>query len=107
MIGNKHLTKVLMDEGSSLKIKYVETLDAMGISRSKLLASIFPFLGIIPSMREYPLGNIDLPVTFGDHSNFRTKTLIFEVVDFEGSYHAILGCPCYTKFMAVPTPTSS
>jgi hypothetical protein len=27
----KHLSKVLMDEGSSLNILYVETLDAMGI----------------------------------------------------------------------------
>jgi hypothetical protein len=53
-------------------------------------------------MRAYPLGNIDLPITFGDHSNFHIETLIFEVVDFEGSYHAILGRPCYTKFMVVP-----
>jgi hypothetical protein len=107
IIGNKHLTKVLMDEGSSHKIQYVETLDAMGISWSKLRTSVFPFLGILPSMRAYPLGNIDLPVTFSDHSNFHIETLIFEVVDFEGSYHAILGCLCYAKFMAVRTPTSS
>jgi hypothetical protein len=105
IIDNKRLTKVLMDGGSSLNILYVETLDAMGISRSKLLASIFPFLGIIPGMMAYALGNIDLPVTFGEHSNFRTETLIFEVVDFEGSYHAILGHPCYAKFMAVPNYT--
>ena len=31
--------------------------------------------------------------------------LTFEVVDFPGSYHAILGRPCYTKFMAVPNYT--
>jgi hypothetical protein len=42
---------------------------------------------------------------FGDHSNFQTETLIFEVVDFEGSYHAILVRPCYAKFMAVPNYT--
>jgi hypothetical protein len=46
----------MMDEGSSLNILYVETLNAMGMSRSKLHATIFPFLGIIPSMRAYPLG---------------------------------------------------
>ena len=27
------------------------------------------------------------------------------MVDFPGSYHAILGWPCYTKFMAVPNYT--
>ena len=48
-----------------------------------------------------PLGQIDLPVTFGDQSNYRTKTLTFDVVGFPGTFHAILGHPCYTKFMAV------
>jgi hypothetical protein len=39
---------------------------------------------------------------FGNRTNFRTKTLIFEAVDFEGSYHTILGHLCYAKFIAVP-----
>jgi len=33
------------------------------------------------------------------------EVLTFEVVDFPGSYHAILGWPCYAKFMAVPNYT--
>jgi hypothetical protein len=94
-----------MDRGSSLNILYVETFDTMGVSRSKLHTSIFPFIGIIPGMRAYPLGNIELLVTFSNRSNFRTKTQIFEVVDFEESYHAILEHPCYTKFMAVSNYT--
>ena len=32
-------------------------------------------------------------------------TLTFEVVGFKGTYHAILGRPCYAKFMAVPNYT--
>jgi hypothetical protein len=43
-----------------------------------------------------------LSVTFGDASNYRTETLAFEVVDFFGPYHIILGRPCYVKFMAIP-----
>ena len=42
---------------------------------------------------------------FGDRANFRSKVLTFEVVDFLGSYHAILGQSCYTKFMAIPNYT--
>jgi hypothetical protein len=38
-------------------------------------------------------------------SNFKKETLTFEVVGFHGTYHAILGCPCYTKFMAIPNYT--
>jgi len=32
IVGTKHLTNVLMDEGSGLNIMYAETLDTMGIS---------------------------------------------------------------------------
>ena len=48
-----------------------------------------------------PLGQIDLTVTFEDPTNYRTETLTFEVVEFHGIYHAILGRPCYAKFMVV------
>ena len=46
-----------------------------------------------------------MPVTFGDQANFRSEVLTFKVVDFLGSYHAILGWPCYAKFMAIPNYT--
>jgi hypothetical protein len=48
-----------------------------------------------------PVRQIDLPVCFGTPSNFRKETLTFEVVGFHEAYHAILGHPCYAKFMAV------
>jgi hypothetical protein len=31
--------------------------------------------------------------------------LTFEVVNFSGPYHIILGWPCYIKFMAIPSYT--
>ena len=33
------------------------------------------------------------------------ETLTFEVVGFHETYHAILGRPCYAKFMAIPNYT--
>ena len=53
----------------------------------------------------YPLRQIDLPNTFDDRANFCSEVLTFEVVDFPGSYRAILGRPCYAKFMAIPNYT--
>ncbi|XP_066320805.1 uncharacterized protein [Miscanthus floridulus] len=38
----------------------------------------------------------------GSGLNIMTETLTFKVVGFHGTYHAILECPCYTKFMDVP-----
>jgi hypothetical protein len=46
-----------------------------------------------------------LPICFGTPSNFRKETLTFEVVGFRGTYHAVLGRPCYAKFMAIPNYT--
>jgi hypothetical protein len=46
-----------------------------------------------------------LPVCFGTPFNFQKETLTFEVVGFRGTYHVVLGRPCYTKFMAVPNYT--
>ena len=34
------------------------------------------------------------------------ETLTFKVVGFHGTYHAILGQPCYAKFMAIPNYTT-
>ncbi|XP_066358143.1 uncharacterized protein [Miscanthus floridulus] len=99
------LTKVLMDGGSGLNILYVDTLDAMHIPWSELHPVISPFHGVILRTQAYPLGQINLPVTFGNQANFRSEVLTFEVVDFLRSYHAILGQPCYAKFMAIPNYT--
>jgi hypothetical protein len=59
----------------------------------------------MPGKRTRPLGSIDLPVCFGTPCNYRKEVLTFEVVGFGGTYHAILGRPCYAKFMAVPNYT--
>ena len=52
-----------------------------------------------------PLGQIDLPVTFGDPSNYMMETLTFKAVGFPKTFHTILGCPRYAKFMVVPNYT--
>ncbi|XP_066374721.1 uncharacterized protein [Miscanthus floridulus] len=42
---------------------------------------------------------------FSSRANFCMEILTFEVVDFPGSYHAILGQPCYMRFMVIPNYT--
>jgi hypothetical protein len=105
VISNARLTKVLMDGGSSLNIIYAETLGLLGIDLSTIQAGAAPFHGIVPGKRVLPLGQLDLPVCFETPSNFRRETLTLEVVGFRGTYHAVLGRPCYAKFMAVPNYT--
>jgi hypothetical protein len=101
VIGKSRFSKVLMDGGSSLNILYTHTLRLMGIGLNQLRPSKTPFHGVAPGKHVQPLGQIDLPVWFGTPDNFRKETLTFEVVGFRGAYHAILGHPCYAKFMEV------
>jgi hypothetical protein len=105
VIGNARFSKVLMDGGNSLNILYTRTLRLLGIGLDQLRPSTTPFHGVALGKRIQPLGQIDLPVWFGTPDNFCKETLTFEVVGFRGAYHAILGQPCYAKFMAVPNYT--
>jgi hypothetical protein len=105
IIGNARLTKVLMDGGSSLNIIYAETLGLLGIDLSMIRVGAAAFHVIVPGKRVLPLGQLDLPVCFRTPSNFHRETLTFEVVRFQGTYHAVLGRPCYAKFMVVPNYT--
>ncbi|XP_066385297.1 uncharacterized protein [Miscanthus floridulus] len=94
-----------MDGGSDLNILYINTLNAMRIPQSKLRLAGSPFHRVISRAQAYPLGQIDLAIMFDNQANYRLEVLTFEVVDFPGSYHAILGRPYYAKFMAIPNYT--
>jgi hypothetical protein len=91
-----------MDEGSGLNLMYPDTFDGLGLTQDQLQSSPHPFYGVVPGKQSVPLGWFSLLVTFEDASNYRTEMLTFEVVNFSGPYHVILGWPCYVKFMAIP-----
>ena len=91
-----------MDGGNVLNFMYAETLDAMGIDQSLIRPTGAPFHGIVLGKQAIPLGQIDLPVTFRDPTNYRIETLTLEVVGFHGTYHAILGRPCYVMRTSLP-----
>ena len=48
-----------------------------------------------------PIGQVRLPVTFGERKNYRTELIDFDVAHICLSYNAILGYPVLAKFMAV------
>ena len=59
----------------------------------------------MPGKEAMPLGRIRLNVTFGQLDNFPKEPLTFDVFDFLDVYHALLGQPCFAKFMAIPSYT--
>ena len=48
-----------------------------------------------------PIGQVRLPVTFGERKNYRTELIDFDAAHIRLPYNAILGYPALAKFMAV------
>jgi hypothetical protein len=77
----------------------------MDFDFNKMTACDEPFYRVMPGKATYPIGRICLRVTFVTKENCCTEYLTFEVADSHSSYHAILGRPILTKFMAIPHHT--
>ncbi|KAI5011600.1 hypothetical protein ZWY2020_013737 [Hordeum vulgare] len=54
------------------------------------------------SKSAYPIGRVRLTVAFGNAQNYRSESLIFEVVKLKSPYHALFGRTAYARFMARP-----
>ena len=89
------MTKVFMDGGSDINIIFADTLRQMNRSVDNLLPSSNTFHGIVPGKAIVPKGTIQLDVTFGYATHFRTETMEFKVVDWRSQYHAILERPAF------------
>jgi hypothetical protein len=101
-IGGYDIERVFMDAGSGINLIYAKTLRAMRISLEFLKPADCSFHGIVPGSANYPLGQITLNVCFGNCQNYRKEKLDFRVMDWPSQYHAILGRPVFSRFMAVP-----
>jgi hypothetical protein len=96
------MERVFMDARSGINLIYAKTLQAMRISLEFLKPIDCSFHGIVPGSANYPLGQITLEVCFGNRQNYRKEKLDFGDMDWPSQYHAILGRPMFSRFMAVP-----
>jgi hypothetical protein len=48
------------------------------------------------------LDKTEIPISFGEGSNFRTEDILFDVVDMDYPYNAIFGRGVLNKFGAIP-----
>ena len=91
-----------MDGGSSLNLRYQDTVRKMGIDPSRIKPTKTTFKGIIPGVEANCTGSFTLEVVFGSTDNFRSEELIFDIVPFRSGYHALLGRTAFAKFNVVP-----
>ena len=102
IIDGYHLTRVLMDGGSSLNLIYQDTVRKMGIDPSRISQSNTTFKGVIPGVEARCTGSLILEVTFGSPDNFRSEELLFDIAPVRSGYHTLLGRTTFTRFNAVP-----
>jgi hypothetical protein len=99
VIANMRLHHVLIDGEASLNVITHAAFKQLQILGSWLGPSR-PFSGVGPQP-VYPLGSITLPVTFGIEENFRTENIVYDVVEVNLPFNAIIGRPALYRFMAV------
>jgi hypothetical protein len=97
---NVRFSKVLIDNGSSINIMYRDTMQKLGIKENMLEPSKTTFHDIVPGLSCAPMGKIQIDVIFGSRDNCRVESILFEVVDLDSPYHALLGRSALAKFMA-------
>ncbi|XP_052169181.1 uncharacterized protein LOC127785854 [Oryza glaberrima] len=97
-IHNIKIKRVLVDRGAGLCIISPAAFDALKAPGMKLQPSL-PIIGVTPG-HTWPLGHVELPITFGDSTNFRTERIDCDVADLNLPYNAVLGRPALVKFMA-------
>ena len=91
-----------MDGGNSVNLLYQDSVRKMGIDPSRIKPTKTTFKGVIPGVEASCTGSVTLEVVFGSPDNFRSEELIFDIVPFRSSYHALLGRTAFAKFNAVP-----
>ena len=73
IIDGYHLTRVLMNGGSSLNLIYQDTVHRMGIDPSRISQNNTTFEGVIPGVEARCRGSLVLEVTFGSPDNSRSE----------------------------------
>ena len=73
IIDRFHLTRVIMDEGSSLNLLYQDIVRKMGIDPSRIKPTKTTFKGVIPGVEARCTGSITLEVVFRSPDNLRSQ----------------------------------
>jgi hypothetical protein len=95
---------VLVDTGSEADIIFAKAFKQMQEPEDKIHDSTHPLCGF-GGRQIVALGKITMPVTFGYVHNTRTEQIVFDIVDMECPYNAIIGRGTLNAFQAILHPT--
>jgi hypothetical protein len=93
------LHKVLVDNGSQANIIFLHAFDRMGISHNLLKPIDNPLYGF-GGKGTFPIGKIELPLSFVVAPNTWREQVTFDILDMVYPYNAIMGRGSINKFEA-------
>jgi hypothetical protein len=94
---------VLVDTGSAADIIFAKAFTQMQESEDKIHDATHPLCGF-GGRQIAALGKITMPVTFGFINNTRIEQVVFDIVDMEYPYNAIIGRGTLNAFEAILHP---
>ena len=77
VISNVQVTKTLIDGGTGLNVLSVDMFDSLQVPYDQLQPTK-PFSGVTDDSTT-PTRQVRLPVTFGQHNNYRTEFIDFDI----------------------------
>jgi hypothetical protein len=94
---------VLVDTGSAADIIFAKAFRQMKEPEDQIHVATHPLCGF-GGRQIVALGKITMPVTFGFVHNTRTEQVVFDIVDMEYPYNAIIGRGTLNAFEAILHP---
>jgi hypothetical protein len=94
---------VLVDTDSAADIIFAKAFRQMQELEDKIHDATHPLCGF-GGRQIVALGKITMPVTFGFVHNIRTEQVVFDIVDMEYPYNAIIGHGTLNAFKAILHP---
>ena len=94
---------VLVDTGSAADIIFAKAFRQMQEPEDTIHDATQPLCGF-GGRQIVALGKITIPVTFGFVNNTSTKQVVFDIVDMEYPYNAIIGHGTLNAFKAILHP---
>jgi hypothetical protein len=95
---------ILVDIGSAADIIFAKAFRQMQEPDDKIHDATHPLCGF-RGRQIVALGKIRMPVTFGYIHNTRTKQVVFDIVEMEYPYNAIIGRGTLNAFEAILHPS--
>jgi hypothetical protein len=95
---------ILVDTGSVADIIFTKAFKQMQELDDKIHDATHPLCGF-GGRQIVALGKITMPITFGYVHNTRTKHVVFDIVDMDYPYNAIIGRGTLNVFEAILHPT--